>query len=100
MEIIKILVQAEETGALMLGDAIFYEEQWWLVTEWLLGSTPKTERPARIILLGDHELGGPANGADRVLNTPMSRATLEGRETAARRVVDNPKIEVPISTFH
>lgn len=100
MNVIKIVLQIEETGELMLGDAIFHEMQWWLVTGWLPGSKPKTERPARIIALADHELMGPANGADQSLSTPISKAVLEGRKTTVRRVVDDPKIEVPISILH
>ena len=100
MTVIKIIVEIEETGELMLGDAIFHEMQWWLVLGWLPGSRPKTERPTRIIALADWELGGPSNGADRTLNTPMSKAVLEGHETTSRRVVDHPKIEVPIETQH
>lgn len=100
MNILTALIQIEDDGSLALIDMIRFEGQFWLVPEWLPGREPKTERPARIIAVENHELEGPANGADRVLNTPMSRAVLAGQGTTGRRVVESPPVEVPIVTRH
>lgn len=99
MHVLKVVIQIEDDGSLVLADMIRFEGQFWIVPEWLPSPRPKTERPARIVAVADHELMGPAYGADQSLNTPVSRAVLAGRGTAARRVVENPAIEVPAATL-
>jgi hypothetical protein len=95
MRILSAIIQIEDDGSTALCDMIEYRGEMWLVPEWLPGSRPKTERPARIILVARRELLGPANGADQVVSVPISRSTLQGLGTSARLVVENPGIEFP-----
>src|ERR1700730_6943792 len=95
MKILKTLVMREDDGALIAADTIEYEGKLWIVTEWLEGPTKGTEWPARIICLDGLPLGrpGPQYQMDYALQTPLSKAVLEGRAVAQGLVViDRPDI--------
>lgn len=93
MKVYSAAIMIEDDGSMMNLVMIEYEGGMWLVPEWLPGSKPKTERPARIIAVAADELLGPGNGVDQIVGTPMSRSTLQGLGTSERRVVENPAIE-------
>lgn len=66
MRILSAIIQIEDDGSTALCDMIEYRGEMWLVPEWLPGSRPKTERPARIILVARRELLGLQTGPIRL----------------------------------
>jgi hypothetical protein len=94
MKIEKIVVQRAEDGALLLADAIEHKGALWIVTRWIAGRLPNTEAPERIVSLrglpiqkGVEDMNPPA---DWVLNTPLSKAALEGQTGQGHEVVEKP----------
>ena len=103
MRVYRTIIQIEDDGSSGLCDMIEYQGEMWLVPEWLPGSRPKTERPARIIYVPKDRLKSATSSyqADYFLESPVSKDALAGRQTADSRVVENPTIEVPVeNTLH
>lgn len=96
MKVLKTLVQIQETGALAACDTIEHEGKLWLVTSWIAGPAPGTERPERIICVSGLPLIRPGpryRGIDWVLGSPMPTAVLQGLEKPqSLAVVDLPEI--------
>jgi hypothetical protein len=94
MAVRKLLFRTED-GSPFIGDVIEYEDDFWLVPEWLEGPTKGTLCPARIICLRDlpTENPGPQYRADWALTNPLRRDILEGRRVSQKpRVIPQPDI--------
>jgi len=95
MEFRKLLYRTED-GSPFIGPVIDYEDDFWLVPEWLDGPTKGTVRPARIICLRDLPIENPGAQYRDVhweLRYPLNRDILEGRRLSRKpRVIPEPDI--------
>lgn len=102
MQIFKTLVGFSDAGNIYLCDTILFENEYWLVPEWLEAPALGEKRPARIIGLAGlkHQELGPEWPARFLLGYPMPRDVFEGRTppetTSGLRVVERPEIVLTI----
>jgi hypothetical protein len=91
MKVLTTIVMRQEDGMLFAHDTVLYQEKLWLVTRWIEGPTPGTERPDRIICLDGLPLqkADPSYRADLLLTLPLNKDTLAGLSTAQNLVVVN-----------
>ena|ERR1700691_3051887 len=103
MAVRKLLFRTED-GSPFIGDVIAYEDDFWLVPEWLEGPTKGTLCPARIICLRglQTENPGPQYRADWALKGPLHTDILYGRRVSQKpRVIPLPEITLRVDTdFH
>ena len=101
MKILKTLIPSE-TG-LFLCDTIEYENELWLVPEWIDGiPTKKSSRPVRIIQITYLPKSGPFGEADYLLENPLPKGVFEGHVPPELKnvyvVIENPDITVAVPT--
>jgi hypothetical protein len=103
MAVRKLLFRTED-GAPFIGDVIEYENEFWLVPEWLEGPTKGTLCPARIICLSGlpTENPEPPYKADWALKNPLQKDVLYGRQLSRMpRVIPLPDVFLRVDTdFH
>ena len=90
---VRKLFYRTETGAPFIGPVIDYDDDYWLVPEWLEGPTIKTWRPARIICLRGLPVENPVHPseADWALKGPLHTDILSGRRLSRMpRVIPEP----------
>jgi hypothetical protein len=93
----KAVIIQEDDGELFVGDIVEYEGSWWLALGWTHGPTLDIECPTIIVSLSGLFLK-PApeqyrDRADLILESPMTKAVLEGRELMpGRAVIVRPNI--------
>jgi hypothetical protein len=98
-QILRIVIQYADDGALEMCDAVEYEGKLWLVPEWTAFPSERIQKPVRIISLDGLTLAPLASRyqADFALQNPMTKDVLAGRGTTGSPVViEGPDLSVPL----
>lgn len=101
MKRLKVMIGMDDSGEILIADALRDETGTWLVPHWIENLTEGWRAPTRMIRLPAEALQPcPGFPCDAQLTTPMSRRALNGQsqrpEAVAYEVVEAPSIRLPM----
>jgi hypothetical protein len=92
-----MIFTGEADGSIWQIDVIDYQGEPWLVPMWLQNKDEGWMKPARIIRMRGHRYQEESEEFGYVLNEPLPKAVLEGRQPkgGSFEVIEQPDIRIP-----